>query len=95
MGEENFNRIGRYKLWKKFFNKLIIFRPHNVYGPNMGNEHVIPQFINRLKKKSRTKTSFLIQGTGKEIRSFIYNDDIGHCLLKKLIYNIGTTKKLT
>ena len=34
---------------KKFFKKLIIFRPHNVYGPNMGNEHVIPQFINRFK----------------------------------------------
>ena len=34
---------------KKYFKKLIIFRPHNVYGPNMGNEHVIPEFINRLK----------------------------------------------
>ena len=28
--------------------KLIIFRPHNVYGPNMGNDHVIPQFINSI-----------------------------------------------
>ena len=27
---------------KKYFKKLIIFRPHNVYGPNMGVEHVIP-----------------------------------------------------
>ncbi len=87
---------------KKFFNKLIIFRPHNVYGPDMGNEHVIPQFINRLKNKSRKKTStFLIQGTGKEIRSFIYIDDFIRafdCLLKKgkhnNIYNIGTTKKI-
>jgi len=35
---------------KKYFKKLIIFRPHNVYGPNMGNDHVIPEFINRFKK---------------------------------------------
>ena len=34
---------------KKYFKKLIIFRPHNVYGPNMGNEHVIQEFINRFK----------------------------------------------
>ena len=35
---------------KKYFKKFIIFRPHNVYGPNMGNDHVIPEFINRFKK---------------------------------------------
>ena len=38
---------------KKYFKKLIIFRPHNVYGPNMGNEHVIPEFINRMKKVTK------------------------------------------
>ena len=55
---------------KKFFSKLIIFRPHNVYGQNMGNEHVIPEFIKRFKKlKSK---NFLIQGSGNEVRSFIY-----------------------
>ena len=35
---------------RKFFNKLIIFRPHNVYGPNMGYDHVIPEFIQRIAK---------------------------------------------
>jgi nucleoside-diphosphate-sugar epimerase len=34
---------------KKYFKKLVIFRPHNVYGSDMGNEHVIPEFINRFK----------------------------------------------
>ena len=58
---------------RKYFKKLIIFRPHNVYGPDMGNEHVIPELINRFKNlKGR---NFKIQGTGKEIRSFIYIDD--------------------
>ena len=32
---------------KKYFKKRI-FRPHNVYGPNMGWEHVIPNFITKI-----------------------------------------------
>ena len=84
---------------KKFFKKLIIFRPHNVYGPDMGNEHVIPEFIRRMKNlKSK---NFKIQGTGKEIRSFIYIDDfikafdlILHKGSHLNIYNIGTQEKI-
>jgi nucleoside-diphosphate-sugar epimerase len=84
---------------KKFFNRLIIFRPHNVYGSEMGNEHVIPEFIDRFKKLKGKK--FKIQGTGNEIRTFIYIDDFikGFNLLIKKgkhlnIYNIGTSEKI-
>ena len=35
---------------QKIFKKLVIFRPHNVYGPDMGNEHVIPELLKDLKK---------------------------------------------
>lgn len=84
---------------KKYFKKLIIFRPHNVYGPDMGNEHVIPEFINRFKFLKGKK--FKIQGSGNEIRSFIYIEDFVNAfnlLLKKgkhlNIYNIGTTEKI-
>jgi nucleoside-diphosphate-sugar epimerase len=31
------------------FDRLIIVRPHNIYGPDMGNEHVIPQMAQRIK----------------------------------------------
>ena len=48
---------------KKYFKKLIIFRPHNVYGPNMGYEHVIPEFIKRFK--SLKNKNFKIQGYRK------------------------------
>ena len=85
---------------KKYFKRLIIFRPHNVYGPNMGNEHVIPEFINRFKKLKGKK--FKIQGSGTETRSFIYIDDFVQAfyqILKKgknlEIYNIGTKEKVT
>lgn len=84
---------------KKFFKKLVIFRPHNVYGPNMGNEHVVPELINRFRTLKGKK--FTIQGTGNEIRSFIYIDDFieGIKLLIKKgkhlnIYNIGTSEKV-
>ena len=60
---------------RKFFKKLVIFRPHNVYGPDMGNEHVIPEFIKRFKKIKGSHRNFKIQGTGKEIRSFIFIED--------------------
>jgi nucleoside-diphosphate-sugar epimerase len=84
---------------KKYFKKLIIFRPHNVYGANMGNEHVIPQFVSRFKKLKGK--NFKIQGTGNEIRSFIYIEDFlsgFKSILKKgkhlNIYNIGTKEKI-
>ena len=35
----------------KFFKKMIIFRPHNVYGADMGDEHVIPELIKKVKKQ--------------------------------------------
>ena len=84
---------------KKYFKKLVIFRPHNVYGPHMGNEHVIPEFINRFKKLKNKK--FKIQGTGKEIRSFTYIEDFINAFSLILdrgkhlnIYNIGTSEKI-
>ena len=85
---------------KIYFKKFIIFRPHNVYGKDMGNEHVIPEFIKRFKK-TRNNSKFTIQGSGNEIRSFIYIDDFvkgfDHIYQKGKnleIYNIGTDKKI-
>jgi len=85
---------------KKFLKKFIIFRPHNVYGDDMGNDHVIPEFINRFKKIGNKK-KFLIYGTGQEIRSFIYIEDFisGFSKIFKKgknfeIYNIGTNEKV-
>lgn len=84
---------------RKFFKKLIIFRPHNVYGKNMGYEHVIPQFIKRFK--TLKGKNFKIQGTGNEIRSFVYIEDFLNAfstILKRgkhlNIYNIGTNEKI-
>jgi len=90
---------------RKYFKRVIIFRPHNVFGPDMGFEHVIPQFSTRMKElqeKYGDSFSFPIQGTGKETRAYIYVDDFIkglEILLKKgkhlEIYNIGTENETT
>ena len=83
---------------KKNLNKFIIFRPHNVYSGDMGHEHVIPEFIRKIKNIKKSK-NFLIQGTGNEKRSFIFIDDFISAFDKIFtkgknleIYNIGTTE---
>lgn len=86
---------------KKFFKKLIIFRPHNVYSEDMGEEHVIPQLINKTLK-NKHKNFIKIKGKGKEIRSFIHINDFMQAfdlIFRKgkhlEIYNIGTTEKIS
>ena len=87
----------------KLFKRLLIFRPHNVYGPNMGFEHVIPQMILRMKKliKGKKIIDFKIKGNGNETRSFNYIDDFVEGFLKILekgkhlnIYNIGSQEEV-
>ncbi len=86
---------------RKFFERVLIFRPHNVYGPDMGFEHVIPQFALRLHKLSRNQLSgtlrFEIQGSGQETRSFCFIDDLvaGVLAMREKgehlgIYHVGT-----
>lgn len=59
--------------------KRIIFRPHNIYGPAMGFEHVIPQIVLKILKATNKltiqKNQIEIQGTGMETRAFCYVDD--------------------
>ena len=82
----------------KFFEKMIIFRPHNVYGKDMGYEHVVPEIIKKVKK---AKKSIKIKGSGLQTRSFIYIEDFVkafYLVFKKgkhlNIYNIGTQEKI-
>ncbi len=63
----------------RFMDKVQIFRPHNVYGPDMGWEHVLPQFVLRMhalcQQSDANPLSFPIQGEGLETRAFTYIDD--------------------
>lgn len=92
--------------YREHFEKLQIFRPHNIYGPDMGTKHVIPQFILRLLQAMETENgeeelSFEIQGDGSETRAFCYIDDLinafevmyfkgGH----RQIYHLGNPEEI-
>ena len=91
---------------RKYFERVLIFRPHNVYGPDMGFEHVIPQFALRLHRLAQQQPSgklrFDIQGTGADTRSFCHVDDLvaGVMLMRDKgahlgIYHVGTMEEVT
>jgi nucleoside-diphosphate-sugar epimerase len=54
-----------------------IVRPHNIYGPAMGYDHVIPEFIVRACRKEQP---FKIYGADTT-RTFCYIDDFVHGLM--------------
>lgn len=69
---------------RRHFRRVIVFRPHNVYGPDMGVEHVIPQLALRVRdlaRKSPGAVRLPIQGTGAETRAFVHVDDAVEGLL--------------
>ena len=91
---------------RKDFDRVMIFRPHNVYGPDMGWEHVLPQFILRAIRKIKQhpigKVPFDILGDGKQTRAFIHIDDFIDGIMIMLdkgehlgIYNIGNMEEIT
>ena len=90
---------------RKHIGRVLIFRPHNVYGPDMGEEHVIPQLTLRLlglAERGPGPVDLPIQGTGKETRSFVYIDDLVDgvaCLIASgthmNIYHVGTEDEIS
>src|SRR3546814_10428959 len=49
----------------------------NIYGPNMGWKHVIPQLIEKVRAAvARGEDRIEIQGDGSETRAFCYVDDV-------------------
>ena len=74
--------------WQRtgILDRLVIARPHNVYGPDMGTRHVIPEFCERMNELAvrpeyngsdtvLQPIPFPIQGSGGETRSFCYITD--------------------
>ncbi len=91
---------------REHFERVVVFRPHNVFGPDMGWEHVVPQFAVRMKHLCDERTAgtvaFPIQGSGEETRAFVYIEDFTNGLMKVIeqgehlnIYHIGTMEELS
>lgn len=83
-----------------------IFRPHNIFGPQMGFEHVIPELIKKIYVATdafkKDHCGMQIQGTGKETRAFCFVEDAIDQLIVILksgqsgeIYHIGMQREIT
>lgn len=86
--------------------ETVVCRPHNIYGPDMGTAHVIPEMILLMKDLSKEfsvkEIELPIQGSGEETRAFCYIEDaveqIILCAVKgksREIYHIGTEEEVT
>jgi nucleoside-diphosphate-sugar epimerase len=91
---------------RRHFERVLVFRPHNVYGADMGFDHVIPEFAIRIKRAAAVRAAgpvpFPIQGSGEETRSFCHVDDLvaGVMVMREKgehlgIYHVGTTEEVT
>ena len=85
---------------KQFNLDLKIFRPHNVYGPNMGYEHVIPEIINKVLSSNDGKV--FMQGDGSDTRAFIFIDDFIQAFnlvmndsSDEMIFHIGNMEEIS
>lgn len=75
--------------------KPVIIRFHNVYGPRMKSTHVIPELIDRVKKRLNP---FPVYGHN-QTRSFLFIEDAGRAVLmaangQEGIYNVGSSKEV-
>lgn len=85
---------------KQFDLDLKIFRPHNVYGPDMGYEHVIPEIINKVLSSNDGKV--FMQGDGSDTRAFIFIDDFIQAFnivmnetSDEMIFHIGNMEEIS
>jgi nucleoside-diphosphate-sugar epimerase len=87
-------------------DRVVIARPHNIYGPDMGREHVIPEFCLRMNRLAAGQPagiiSFPVQGSGQETRAFCWigdcTDQLGLLLRPSTpagIYHVGTQDEKT
>lgn len=105
-GSKIVSELIAFNFAQEHYRQVQVFRPHNVYGPNMGWKHVVPQFIIRAAA-GRDATSgaavpFEIQGDGTETRAFCFVDDIVSGMLTmyqygghREIYHIGNDEEVS
>ncbi|MGE2691051.1 NAD-dependent epimerase/dehydratase family protein [Mycolicibacterium pulveris] len=102
-GSKIISELIAFNYGQEHYRKVQVFRPHNVYGPDMGFKHVEPQLILRALDAQDNGDSVLpIQGDGTETRAFLYVDDCVDGILTmyekgahREIYHIGSDEELT
>lgn len=59
--------------------EVVVVRPHNIYGPDMGEDHVIPELVRKIADQMRrgrpAPLPLPIQGDGAQTRAFCHIRD--------------------
>lgn len=79
-------------------SRAVIVRPHNVIGPDMGEDHVVPQIARRVQALKGNRLP--IQGDGLATRCFNYIDDAVDGLMvlyergeDRNVYHLGDSRE--
>ena len=70
---------------EQYNDNFICIIPTNIYGPNdnfsLQDGHVIPSLIHRCYLNKKNNENFLVKGTGKALRQFIFSEDLAKLIL--------------
>lgn len=93
---------------RQYGTQYVSVMPTNLYGPNdnydLNNSHVLPALIRKAHEaKLRGDTSYVVWGSGKPMREFLYVDDMADAcvfLMERAeiqdgLFNVGTGQDVT
>jgi GDP-L-fucose synthase len=70
---------------EQYGDDFICIIPTNIYGENdnysLENGHVVPSLIHKCYLAKQTGKSFIVRGTGKPLRQFIYAKDLADLIM--------------
>lgn len=88
-------------------DNFVCIIPTNIYGPNdnfnLHDAHVIPALIHKCYLSKEKNEDFIVMGSGKALRQFIYSDDLAILILwtvenfneKSIILSVGEKDEVT
>ena len=105
-GTKIFYELAAQHYRREEFDRVISFRPHNVYGTDMGTDHVIPELIQKIRQANSwnpwKKKPLTLLGDGTQTRAFCHVDDFCDGVLTVMehgydgeIYHIGNDEEVT
>ena len=93
---------------RQYGTQYVSVMPTNLYGPNdnydLNNSHVLPALIRKAHEaRLRGDTSYVVWGSGKPMREFLYVDDMADaCVflmerddIRDGLFNVGTGQDVT
>jgi GDP-L-fucose synthase len=92
---------------RQYGTEYVSVMPTNLYGPNdnydLNNCHVLPALIRKAHEaKQRGDTTYVVWGSGKPMREFLYVDDMADACVFLMeqgigndMYNVGTGQDVT